>query len=230
MTNPRFPLIRSRVLLPLLLSVLGSTVARAQPAVLAEAVFVVHLPREDAEVTIDGQPATGNGPIWRISSPPLEAGVVHERTFVVKWRPNNYTLMTRRVKVSFKAGEAVNVDLGTAYPDDRAEIRYVPTPDDVAAEMARLAEVRPGDVAFELGCGDARIAIAAVHAGASRAVGIDIDPQLVERARNNVTLQGLRDKIEIRLGDALDVKDLAEASVVLLYMGDEFNLLLRPLL
>ena len=40
----------------------------------------------------------------------------------------------------------------------------------------------------------------------------------------------LQDKIEIRLGDALDIKDLSDATVVFLYMGEEFDVLLRPIL
>ena len=41
---------------------------------------------------------------------------------------------------------------------------------------------------------------------------------------------GLDGRIDIRLGDALDIKDLSEATVVFLYMGDEFDMLIRPIL
>ena len=94
--------------------------------------------------------------------------------------------------------------------------------------MVELAGVGKDDVVFEPGCGDARITIAAVKAGARRGVGIDIDPDRVTDSRARVKAAGLADRIEIRLGDALDIPDLSSASVVLLYMGDHFNLLLRP--
>ena len=41
---------------------------------------------------------------------------------------------------------------------------------------------------------------------------------------------GLSDKIDVRHGDALDLKDLSQVTVVLLYMGDHFNMLIRPVL
>ena len=67
-------------------------------------------------------------------------------------------------------------------------------------------------------------------AGARKGVGIDIDPDRVADSRAKVKEAGLEDKIEIRLGDALDIGDLSAATVVFLYMGDHFNLLIRPIL
>ena len=80
---------------------------------------------------------------------------------------------------------------------------------------------------YEPGCGDARMLIAAVQAGAKRGVGIDIDPERVAEAKENVADAKLRDKIEIRLGDALKIKDLSEANVVMMYMGNEFDMQIR---
>ena len=94
--------------------------------------------------------------------------------------------------------------------------------------MIKLAGVGPTDVVFEPGCGDARITIAAVKAGARKGVGIDIDPDRVAESRKLVKDAGLENRIEIRQGDALDIRDLSEATVVFLYMGDHFNLLIRP--
>jgi tRNA A58 N-methylase Trm61 len=107
-------------------------------------------------------------------------------------------------------------------------VSYVPTPSDVAEEMIKLARVGVTDVVYEPGCGDARITIAAVKGGARRGVGIDIDPERVAESRVRVKEAGLEGKIEIRLGDALDIQDLSAATVVFLYMGDHFNLLIRP--
>jgi hypothetical protein len=52
----------------------------------------------------------------------------------------------------------------------------------------------------------------------------------VTEAKANVKAAGLADKIDIRLGDALDIKDFSDATVVMMYMGDEFNALIRPVL
>jgi len=40
---------------------------------------------------------------------------------------------------------------------------YDPTPKEVVDEMLRLASVRPGDVLYDLGCGDGRIVVAAAE-------------------------------------------------------------------
>ena len=124
----------------------------------------------------------------------------------------------------------MTLDLSVEDPTDRVRVIYVPTPDDIAAEMVKLAGVTANDVAFEPGCGDARITIAAVKGGAKRGVGIDIDPDRVTESRANVKQAGLDNKIEIRLGDALDIRDLSTATVVFLYMGEHFNMLIRPIL
>ena len=84
------------------------------------------------------------------------------------------------------------------------------------------------DIVFEPGCGDARITIAAVRSGAPRGICIDIDAERVADSRTKVKDAGLADRIDIRQGDALDVKDLSQATVVFLYMGDHFNMLIRP--
>jgi precorrin-6B methylase 2 len=136
--------------------------------------------------------------------------------------------MTRTKTVAFRAGERIAVDLTVDDPADRVRVLYVPTPDAVVAAMINLAGVGPSDVVFEPGCGDARITIAAVKAGARKGVGIDIDPDRVAESRLLVKEAGLADRVEIREGDALDIPDLSEASVVFLYMGDHFNLLIRP--
>jgi precorrin-6B methylase 2 len=109
-------------------------------------------------------------------------------------------------------------------------VQYVPTPEPIVAEMIRLARLTPADVTYEPGCGDARITIAAVKSGARRGVGIDLDPERVRESRANVAAAGLADRIDIRLGDALEQPDLGSMTVVFLYMGDHFNMLIRPYL
>jgi uncharacterized protein (TIGR03000 family) len=177
-----------------------------------------------------GAATAANGMNREWETPPLERGRTYEYVFTTKWRPNNYTLVTRKKTVQFKGGDAVVVDLTIADPADRAEIRYVPTPDHIVAEMIRVAGITRDDVVYEPGCGDARITIAAVKAGARRGVGIDLDLARVADSRKRVSAAGLDGQIEIRRGDALDIKDLSEATVVFLYMGEEFDVLLRPIL
>lgn len=190
----------------------------------------VSVPQDDAEVFVQDEATEPTGTVRVLETPPLESGKTHELEVTVKWRPNNYTVMTRTKTVRFRAGDEVAVDLTIDDPHDRAEIRYVPTPAQIVTAMIELARVSRDDVVYEPGCGDARITIAAVGAGARKGVGIDIDPERVAESKANVKAANLEDKIDIRLGDALDIEDLSEATVVFLYMGEEFNRLLRPLL
>jgi uncharacterized protein (TIGR03000 family) len=190
----------------------------------------VAVPQDDAELTVDGKTFPGTGTSRSVEVTPLATGTTRQYTFTAKWQPNTYTTMTRSKTVSIRAGEPMRVDLTIDDLSDRVRVIYVPTPSDVAEEMVKLAAVTREDVVYEPGCGDARTTIAAIRAGARRAICIDIEPQRAEESRANVVSAGLEDRIDVRLGDALDVKDLSDVTVVFLYMGDHFNLLIRPVL
>ncbi len=117
---------------------------------------------------------------------------------------------------------------GTRMPDPLdADVTYLPTPHAVVDAMLRLAGVGAGDVVYDLGAGDGRIVIAAARRYGIRAVGIEIDARKAAEARANVERAGLADRVEIRLGNALDA-DLREASVVTLFLFPEINARLAP--
>ena len=207
-----------------------STPATAIQSKTVKSKIKVSVPSEDSELLIESKPTKTTGLTREYDTPELEAGKRYEYTFTARWRPNNYTVMTRPRTVQFTAGDEVAVDLTKDTDKDKAEIRYVPTPDDIVDEMIKLAKVTKDDVVFEPGCGDGRIVVAGVKAGAKKGVGIDLDKDRVKESKAAVKAASLVDKIEIREGDALEVKDYADATVVMLYMGEEFNLLIRPTL
>ncbi|HWI16976.1 MAG TPA: TIGR03000 domain-containing protein [Vicinamibacterales bacterium] len=196
----------------------------------APAVLTITAPAFDAQLELDGKPLGGTGTTRTLSTPPLEPGRSYQSTLVAKWDPNTYTKMTRTKTITVRAGERLKIDLTVDDPTDRVSVMYVPTPDFVVAEMVKLAAITPQDVTYEPGVGDARITIAAVKAGARRGVGIDLAADRVAESRENVKKAGLSDKIDIRHGDALEQPDLGSMTVVLLYMGDHFNMLIRPYL
>jgi SAM-dependent methyltransferase len=107
------------------------------------------------------------------------------------------------------------------------DVIYVPTPEAVVRTMLELADVRRGDVVYDLGCGDGRIVVAAAKAGAAKAVGIDIDPERVMEAKTNVRAAGVEDRATILEGDLFGL-DLRDADVVTLYLLPDLNLRLRP--
>jgi SAM-dependent methyltransferase len=103
---------------------------------------------------------------------------------------------------------------------------YVPTPQEVVDRMLELAELKEGDLLYDLGSGDGRIVITAAKRYGIRAVGFEINPALVKDARDNVTAAGLSHLVEIREQDVRTV-DFSPASVLTLYLYPGANLRLR---
>src|SRR5688500_14917032 len=95
--------------------------------------------------------------------------------------------------------------------------------------MLALAGVGPGDVVYDLGCGDGRIVIAAAQKFGARGVGVDIDPRLIVQAEANAKTAGVQNRVRFILGDAMKV-DVSDATVVTLYLLSASNVKLRPIL
>ena len=95
---------------------------------------------------------------------------------------------------------------------------YVPTPQSLVNSMLEMAGAGPGDVVYDLGCGDGRILITAVRDfNVERAVGFEINPHLVQVARDNIEKSGYSDRIKIIDSDFMG-EDFSEASIVSLYL------------
>lgn len=112
-------------------------------------------------------------------------------------------------------------------PARKPDVWYVPTTDAVVNRMLLMANVGPGDVVYDLGCGDGRIVIAAAQQFGARGVGIDIDPKLIRVARANAKAAGVEHRVRFEVGDLFEA-DLREASVVTLYLLPSMNRKLRP--
>ncbi len=124
---------------------------------------------------------------------------------------------------------ALVISTGAAYSQDtegKKIVPFVPTPQEVVDKMIELAGVKKGDVVYDLGSGDGRIVITAAKMGA-RAVGFDIDGDLVKESRENIRKAGVQDSAEIRQQDLLTV-DLSPATVITMYLLPDVNLMLRP--
>ena len=92
---------------------------------------------------------------------------------------------------------------------------YVPTPNDVVEKMLEMAQVKKGDVVYDLGCGDGRIVVAAAKKGA-KASGYDIAHERVEEAKANVKKNKVEKSASIFEKDIFEL-DLSPANVVTLY-------------
>ena len=126
--------------------------------------------------------------------------------------------------VSSQPGVAQENQPATPRPPD---VGYWPTPQPVVEKMLEMAEVKKGDVIYDLGSGDGRIPITAAKTYGARGVGIDIDPQRIKEATENLKTAGVGDRVKF-LNQDLFTTDISEATVVTLYLLPSLNVKLIP--
>jgi SAM-dependent methyltransferase len=107
------------------------------------------------------------------------------------------------------------------------DVRYEPSAPEVVHAMLKLANVGPGDVVYDLGCGDGRIVIAAVRAHGARGVCVDIDAQRIAEARENAGKAGVADRIRF-VNQDLFLTDIGDATAIMLFLWPSVNVALRP--
>jgi cyclopropane fatty-acyl-phospholipid synthase-like methyltransferase len=122
---------------------------------------------------------------------------------------------------------ALNHPANALSADFPEEIPFVPTPIDVVDKMLELAEVKKGDVLYDLGSGDGRIVIRAAKKYGVHAVGIEMDEMLLKKARQDAKAAGVDHLVDFRAEDALQT-NVARATVVTLYMLPWFNAKIAP--
>jgi predicted RNA methylase len=112
------------------------------------------------------------------------------------------------------------------------DVIFVPTPQEVVDAMLKIAKVTKNDVVYDLGSGDGRIPITAARVHGARAVGIDIDPQRIREANDNLKSAVAADSAigsRVRfLNQDLFTTDISEATVVTLYLLPSLNIKLIP--
>jgi tRNA A58 N-methylase Trm61 len=118
-----------------------------------------------------------------------------------------------------------------AYSQDKParepDVIYVPTPQEVVDKMLELADVRPGEVVYDLGCGDGRIPVTAAKRYGSKAWGFDINPARVKESLENVEKNHVKNLVTIKLQDIFEL-DLSNADVITLYLLPQLNVKLIP--
>lgn len=107
------------------------------------------------------------------------------------------------------------------------DVVFVPTPQPVVEKMLELAEIKPGDIVYDLGCGDGRIVVTAAKKYGVKAYGFDIDPKRVAESLANVKSNKVEHLVTIKQADIFKL-DLREATVVTLYLLPELNVRLMP--
>jgi SAM-dependent methyltransferase len=138
---------------------------------------------------------------------------MHTRAFLASW-----------VLVLLVLGGCAMSDSVATTP--KLDVVWVPSPPEVVAVMLQAAEVGPGDLVYDLGCGEGEILIAAARRGA-RGVGVDLDPERIRNARRNAAAAGVADRLTFIEQDLFKT-DVRPATVVTLYLLPELNERLRP--
>ena len=111
-------------------------------------------------------------------------------------------------------------------PAEELDTPFVTTPPNVVRVMLEMADVTPGVRLMDLGSGDGRVVIAAAQLGA-QAVGVEIDPALVDRSRVAAQRAGVAERATFVVQDLFQV-DMSGADVVTLYLLPDVNARLRP--
>ena len=111
--------------------------------------------------------------------------------------------------------------------DKKPDVIYVPTPQPVVDKMLELAEVKKGNVVYDLGCGDGRIVVTAAKKFGAKGFGYDVDPQRIKESLDNVKAAGVEDSVKIEQKDIFTL-DLSNADVVTLYLLPRLNVKLVP--
>jgi SAM-dependent methyltransferase len=139
----------------------------------------------------------------------------------------------KRILITAAAGFVVLLMVGLAFvptatsQDRQPDVIYVPTPYDVVDKMLEMADVRKGEVVYDLGCGDGRIPIMAAKKYGVKAFGWDIDPRRVTESLENIDKNNVKDLVTVKKGDIFEL-DLSKADVITLYLLPTLNVKLIP--
>ena len=107
------------------------------------------------------------------------------------------------------------------------DVVWVPTPERAVERMLAMAQVGPGDFVIDLGSGDGRIVIMAAQRFGARALGVELDAELVRLSGERAKQAGVSDRVTFVQRDLFET-DLRPGTVITLYLLNELNLRLRP--
>lgn len=127
----------------------------------------------------------------------------------------------------FLLGLLLAVPLALFHVYDPRDVVYVATPPEVVDKMLEMADIRPDDVVYDLGCGDGRIPVAAAKRHGVQAFGFDIDPVRVQESIENAEKNRVQHLVTIREANIFEL-DLSGADVVMLYLSRKLNAKLIP--
>jgi protein-L-isoaspartate O-methyltransferase len=104
---------------------------------------------------------------------------------------------------------------------------FIASPQPIVDRMLDLAAIKPGEVIFDLGCGDGRVLITAAQRYRAKGIGVELSDKLVRMTNDQIKRYSLENLVTVRQGSLLDM-DLQPADIVILYLDTGANDMLRP--
>lgn len=126
--------------------------------------------------------------------------------------------MIRRLRqILLHLGLALPLIALAADPAPRNAGPYVPSPQNVVADMLRLAGVGPKDFVIDLGSGDGRIVLTAAQVFGASGFGVEIKDDLVKLSNEAAQKAGLADRVKFIKADLFKA-DFSKATVLTMYL------------
>ncbi|MBX3145430.1 MAG: class I SAM-dependent methyltransferase [Gemmatimonadales bacterium] len=140
-------------------------------------------------------------------------------------------MLTRTVAGSLATLATMALAAAPAHAQDppNLDVHFVPTPNQVVERMLDMAKVTKSDFVIDLGSGDGRIPIAAAKRHGARGMGVDLDPQRISEAQENLRTSGVGDRVTFHQQNLFET-DLSKATVITMYLLPSLNIKLRPIL
>lgn len=105
-------------------------------------------------------------------------------------------------RISMKIDPGMAFGTGT-HPSTQLCLEFL---EQVVAPLQRTKENRQDEIhVIDLGCGSGILSIAALKLGATAALGLDIDPEAIENARQNAKINGIGRQLELATGSLDDI-------------------------
>ncbi len=140
--------------------------------------------------------------------------------------------LTRRVirmaaALAMGLGQGLDAFAQSGLVDPRSIAPFVPTPWEAVDRMLEIAAVTEDDIVYDLGSGDGRILVRAAKNFGARAVGFEINRELVRETKSAIRAAGVESLAEIYEKNIFDA-DLSPATVITVYVLGSSYMQLKP--
>lgn len=124
-------------------------------------------------------------------------------------------------------GKRASKGFGYSQPTQAENLApYVRTLPAVITALLELGQVTSEDLVYDLGCGDGRVVIQAATTCGARGLGVDIDPERIQEARQSAEEAQVSHLVRFHCQDLMTL-DLKHATVIFLYLLPSTNMKLR---